>query len=436
MREAWYFAGVAAAALAVAGIGGVAAETDPDAAAASDSRRVMAFMYLWYGDASTNYSHWDHEVLPHWTDAENEKYKDAVGKRFAPPHEIHAPFWPRRGLYRSDDPKVLSSQMEEMRSAGIGVAVISWWGRPDVPGTHDTQGVSTDAAVPAVLEAAAKQGMSVAFHLEPYEGRTAETVAEDVAYIRERYGSHPAVFRSTKAALADRSPAGCAASVAVPQSEGGEPVFFVYDSYHVSPTDWASVLVAPGALAGKGVFLGLVLEHRQVSQLAQGGFDGGYPYFATNGFSFGSTTANWATATREMTANGLVFVPSVAPGYDDRRIRPWNGRVLRLRAGGAYYESMWRAAIAASGGPCAVVSITSYNEFGEGTNIESSVPHTVERGQGIEGSMREALGNAGSRVSQDFGETGPFSYLAMTRAFAARVMGPPVRLERPPSDEL
>ena len=65
------------------------------------------------------------------------------------------------------------------------------------------------------------------------------------------------------------------------------------------------------------------------------------------------------------------------PGYDDTRIRPWNGANTHARDGGAYYEAMWREALALR--PHAV-SITSYNEWGEGTQIEPARPHTTADG--------------------------------------------------------
>ena len=46
------------------------------------------------------------------------------------------------------------------------------------------------------------------------------------------------------------------------------------------------------------------------------------------------------------------------------------------RERGAYYERMWRRALAA-GGATGAVSITSYNEWGEGTQIEPAAPRAI-----------------------------------------------------------
>ena len=61
----------------------------------------------------------------------------------------------------------------------------------------------------------------------------------------------------------------------------------------------------------------------------------------------------------------LVCAPSVGPGYDGRRAgEPSASRAARA---GATYDRLWSAALAASPD---LVTITSYNEWGEGTQIE------------------------------------------------------------------
>eukprot|EP00961_Rhodomonas_salina_P192568 2599180-Rhodomonas_salina.2 len=45
---------------------------------------------------------------------------------------------------------------------------------------------------------------------------------------------------------------------------------------------------------------------------------------AADGFSFGSTTGNWDRMARFAREHKMLFIPSVGPGYDDSKIRPWN----------------------------------------------------------------------------------------------------------------
>ena len=71
---------------------------------------------------------------------------------------------------------VTRAQFRELLQAGVGVVVLSWSGRPDLPGTHDTQGINTDSLITQVMDAAHEVGIKICFHLEPYDGRSAATV--------------------------------------------------------------------------------------------------------------------------------------------------------------------------------------------------------------------------------------------------------------------
>ena len=243
-----------------------------------------------------------------------------------------------------------------MATHGISVAAVSWWGRPDVPHTTDTQGVGTDDAIPTVLAAAADAGLKVAWHLEPYKGRSAASVRADVAYLTSKYGGHPAVFKAA-----------------------AKPLYYVYDSYHINDKSWATVLQPGGADSVRGGgddgwFIALWLDAADGQRIVAGGFDGAYSYFASDGTSYGSSSEHWRACAAWAREHGKLWIPSVGPGYDDTRIRPWNAHSTRQRDGTAYFDSMWRAAVASQP---AAVSITSYNEWGEGTQIEAAAPKEV-----------------------------------------------------------
>ena len=106
-----------------------------------------------------------------------------------------------------------------------------------------------------------------------------------------------------------------------------------------------------------------------------GGFDGFFTYFAANEFTYGSSWKNWKTLGSFARKKGLLFVPSVGPGYIDTRVRPWNSRTTRERKNGNYYRFAWKSAIQSLP---ALVSITSFNEWHEGTQIEPAVEKEFE----------------------------------------------------------
>jgi hypothetical protein len=228
----------------------------------------------------------------------------------APPAEIASSFYPARGIYSSTDPNVLRSQMSDIAGAHIGVVIVSWWGA----------GSPEDARLPSVIGAARSFGLRVALHIEPYKDRTPETVAADVTRLR-----------------------------AV-----GITDFYVYDSTRYPDADWAAV---NRSLSGVRLFANTALP----GKAAAGGFAGLYTYdvYAYDGSSFPRV----CESARNL---HLLCAPSVGPGYDargmgDPRIRP--------RADGATYDGMWRSAIRAQADE---VTITSYNEWHEGTQIEPS----------------------------------------------------------------
>ena len=314
---------------------------------------VHAFFYCWYGNPETdgNFLHWNHEILPHWNEATRARFPHGPDTRHdAGAGIVHAPYYPARGTYSSSDPATLDSQMSELSRAGVGTIVLSWWGQASREGTSDTQGVQTDNIIATVISAVERsEGLKFSVHLEPYPGRTHDTVKEDVEYLVDRFGESNAWLRLG----------------------GGRRVFYVYDSYHIEASDWNSILGSgkrDGALKD-GFFIALWLERNGGSLAVQGGFDGVYTYFASDGFVYGSTTRNWKSMREYCDRNSLTFIASVGPGYNDEGIRPWNSHNTKSREDGGYYDRMWEAAIDSG---THFVSITSYNEWGEGTQIESA----------------------------------------------------------------
>lgn len=389
--------------------------------------KTLAFYYLWYGAPiwtganalpggdKSGWSHWDHHILPHWNPSTAALYPGEE-TRWIPPHDIHAPFYPARGPYSSLNPAVLRSQFAEMRAAGIGIAVASWWGREGVS-KGDSQGVLTDDALGVALDAALSVAQdvgahgggtsgvtTVAVHLEPYAGRTAASTRADIAYIFEKFGHHPALFRDPKT---------------------GRPLFFIYDSYHIASSDWASELSSLRSTPHDAIFFGLWLAQGDASELASGGFDGAYTYFASDSVGYGSNAANWAAMSREAAARGLAFSPSVSPGYDDSKIRPWNRVSTRRRRLGESYKSLWETALTVLP---ACVTITSFNEWGEGTQIESAVPRMIDvdalalSGEVLPRHVRASLQLLNPfDVYDDYLPGGPSFYLDLTAEFSLRL---------------
>jgi len=114
-----------------------------------------------------------------------------------------------------------------------------------------------------------------------------------------------------------------------------------------------------------------VTENRDKDIVIKGHFDGFYTYFATDGFTFGSTYGVWKQLSQFAIQNNKIFIPSVGTGYADARIRPWNLVNQRGRNEGQYYEHSFKMAVECQ---VDIISITSWNEWHEGTQIEPAIP--------------------------------------------------------------
>lgn len=306
--------------------------------------RAIAFYYGWYANPQTDgvYDHWNSPVF--------QREADAKPKSFPGGEDIGANFYPEAGCYSVNDPETLDRQMRELISARVGVISASWWGDDSFTGKH----------LAKLMDDAHGYGLQVCFHIEPFPGRNATTTGQAMRALIDKFGSHPAFFRSAEA--------------------GNRPIFFVYDSYLTPAMEWAELL----SIAGKDTIrktkydsavIGLWVKENDGKFMTDGHFDGFYTYFASDGFVYGSTTKNWPTLAKFARENKLLFIPSVGPGYIDTRIRPWNTSTTRARAGGRYFDRMFEAAIT-----CApkLISITSYNEWHEGTQIEPAVPKRID----------------------------------------------------------
>ena len=229
----------------------------------------------------------------------------------APPAQVGSSYYPSRGAYSSSDAVVLGGQMHEIARAGIGTVIVSWWGR----------GSLEDRRLPLVLAAARAQGLAVAAHLEPYAGRTVASTGADIAYLR---------------AL-------------------GVTDFYVWASVDLPDDEW---LALNETLADVRLFANTNLP----GKAAAGGFDGVYTYDVL--LYGGRFFPRYCAQARRLE---LLCAPSVGPGYDARRATP--DLRLRPRRDGATYDAMWQGAIQARPD---VVTVTSYNEWHEGTQIESA----------------------------------------------------------------
>jgi len=285
-------------------------------------KKVLAFYYGWYGNPTVS-GRWFH-----WAGVNDAEHRIS-----------NSTFYPQLGAYDTHDPKVVEQHCRWARDAGIDGFIATWWQPKDF---HDK-------GLPLLLETAEKFDLDVTVYFETVPNSKPEKALQDVLYILENYGSHPAWLKVE-----------------------GKPVIFVYGRAlgQIGPNGWLWVTVEANRRYPKGaVFIGDRLSKRTARI-----FDGIHTYNIT-GATEGKTPEEIRAVVRKgfakvkETPAGRILCFTIIPGYDDSKLGRGDPRPVTERHEGRTYRVLWEEAVAAN--PDWVL-ITSWNEWHEGSQIEPS----------------------------------------------------------------
>lgn len=285
------------------------------------------FYYMWWGNPAHNSGSYTH-----WGDYSHDAAND----------DLATNYYPKLGVYSNRDPAVLAQHMDWINQAGVGTIVLSWWG----------QGSPEDQTVPFVLDAAAAAGIKCCFITEPYGGRNVASVIGDIHYIYDTYGSHPAFFRVSKPNKWGTSTA-----------ERG--VFYVYDSYTIA-TGLADAVDAIRGTAYDAILISNNSPITGTDLVDTIHYDGFFTYNVKS-----EQGNNFQTMADALHGQNSLWCPSVSAGYVDTRTQR-DGFVSRKD--GQRLNMMMSAAYRTAPD---FMTITSFNEWHEGTQIEPAQKKSI-----------------------------------------------------------
>lgn len=327
--NAWFLALVVSVCIAACAITALAQDpgNQSPGAQAPVERRVLAFYYPWYGIAS---GPGGAGRTVHWGKI------DAANKDIAA-----STHYPALGAYDSHDPAVIDQHCRWAKAAHIDTFIVSWWGHGDY----------TDRAMPAILDGCKQHGLNACIYYETVpKPQTAQTAAQDIIKVLEKYGSHEAHLKVD-----------------------GKPVVFIYGRAvgELGLTGWLeAVKLIKAGYKGGAVILG-----DQFSYGSARVFDGVHTYNTAGSLKGLSLDAleKWAPGTYGSWVQladqaGKISTITVIPGYDDTKIRKPGLAVDRFD--GDLYRIQWQRAIEAD--PHWVL-VTTFNEWHEGSEIEPSL---------------------------------------------------------------
>lgn len=238
--------------------------------------------------------------------------------------------------YASANREAMARQVDQAQAAGIDAFVLNWWGK----------GNQTEKNFKALLDIAAQKGFRVAVDFDinsPFMGGVGG-YADNLRHLHAVHATHPAYLRYQ-----------------------GRPVVLFYNVSRLSVATWRNLRdqVDPDRNA-LWIAEGTDLKYQSI-------FDGHHLYSITwpNRIPPSETLPKWGKRVQKYNGEhgtSKLWIATVMPGYDDRKVRPGNG-FARSRDGGEYYRQSWKAAIDSR--PQWVI-INSFNEWLEGSYIEPS----------------------------------------------------------------
>ncbi len=230
---------------------------------------------------------------------------------------------PSLGFYDAGNPTVIERHIRGMKYGRITAATYSWWG----PGSP------TDRRFDTHLAAGARLGFRWAIYheLEGYSDPSVEEIRADLEYIRDTYAESRGYLKL-----------------------GGRPVVFVYgdagDGVGCSAANrWAAANETVGAF--------LVMRSFKGYRACTAAVDGWHPY-AANKNEFDLFPFAYAISP------GFYFAKADQPTRR-RSISSWTRSVRRMASSPAQFHF-----------------VISFNEWGEGTAIESAVQWSSSSGYG------------------------------------------------------
>lgn len=291
------------------------------AALAENGKTVFIFYYGWYANPF-----YDDEWL-HWQEFNHN-----------PPWDIASSFYPKLGSYSSADVAVLDQHMKWIESAGIDVLIYSWWGQDDL----------TDRNTRLVLDAASDHNLKLSFLIEPYLGRTTRSICEDIEYLHREFGNHPAIFRVSRPTEYGNNPRLRSMIFVYAPEYPDHELMMLADQIHDSEYD--SILL---------------LHSTDVSAVDRTHADGIFAYEA-----YQSLMHFYEGIAGAAVKKNVIFIPCVSPGFNINRTLGSRSQIFRPRRNGQTYDLWWEKVLISD---TDFVSIISFNEWHEGTQIEPAI---------------------------------------------------------------
>lgn len=242
--------------------------------------------------------------------------------------------------YSTDENNDIERIVDQAMAAGVSGFISSWWGQANVSNDRFQR----------LLDVIGERDFKTSLYFETLrEGVPLADTAmiAELSYALREYGQHPAFLRWD-----DR------------------PVIFIWASGRIPAERWRTILARVREAAGPAYFVGMGCDTIDLDV-----FDGVHDYTVNQPADLARHQRMCGAKTRNhflLSPGGQrkLWAATVMPGYDDRALADRAEHLLVARDAGNYYRATWQAALASNPD---LLLITSWNEWAENTQIESSL---------------------------------------------------------------
>uniref|UniRef100_A0A182JRX0 Uncharacterized protein n=1 Tax=Anopheles christyi TaxID=43041 RepID=A0A182JRX0_9DIPT len=271
---------------------------------------------------------------------------------------INTAFYPKRRLYNTSE-TIVREHFNEIQNCGIGTVVLGW--QPNF----------SEYLLRTIFKVAEQYDLKIAIEILEYTDRTIESIRSNIKYFLDGFGKGPAGTSSTLSYYN------------VLSKKRELPLFYIRKAYRITDPEWKRLLSRNGILTIRGanydaILLAHITSKDHKSMIRRAGFDGFYTYLPSNGANYASTWKNWNQLKKFADSYRLLFVPTIGPGYYDRRkyhrnVNQNHGitNIKRYRSNGQYFDVGWRTSLKNN---LQIITINSYNNWVDGTQIEAAIP--------------------------------------------------------------
>jgi glycoprotein endo-alpha-1,2-mannosidase len=268
----------------------------------------------------------------------NRKTDQWEGSSFVPPHELPSRHYPQLGAYSSHDESTLRAHLSLLKNASIDVLVVPW----DGPFSSNFTSSFSEATLRLLFKLAPSFSLKIMPLVPLFQDRNLTTMRSDFQSYVARFLNEPAHYR-----------------------RAGLPVAVVHDAHELKQ---GAEFV--DEMRDRMSFVATALSLQHVIDAFEDGYLGITTFFPSDEAGWAANHRNWKAAAAGARERGVMFVPTVSPGFDDSLVSHWNGKWIRSRNCAGYYDARWAAAIETAPD---VVMINSFNNWLEGSGIEPAV---------------------------------------------------------------